>query len=410
METEGAWGSQGRIGIYTCNFGTVAPQRGYEEGSATALAGLSSLLVGVQESSAELMATMMRHQWLCSDGQFVRERTSGGDGLLVAAMPSQTARLITHTAHSGSRGSVAERSSQLFVTAVFKWGVAGVGHLTMANFHLHKDLARRGVASPNVAAWARQFGEGLRACGARIVVGDANMLLVALSEAMQCYCGLDVQLVASHKELSVSTPVDLTSQRGVEAALRLDSCGIWVVGGVRQVRALSVDAQCLAGAMHPAFLEFRAGRLVAYNRGYRLHSYSWPRDRDDPTYRRACAVPKEETLLQIAELWRAHDMRRDEEAPLGQRRWTWELDPATLSAEGWQRVATALPKPGEEWQAPIILRIIALIIIVRICLPKSLYENMLASNFKWQAPINLNMCWPKQVLRDLSRRCSRAWA
>ena len=44
--------------------------------------------------------------------------------------------------------------------------------------------------------------------------------------------------------------MDSLGEAGTRAALRYDSEGVWIVGGVRTVNTLSVDSQCVAGALH----------------------------------------------------------------------------------------------------------------------------------------------------------------
>jgi len=57
---------------------------------------------------------------------------------------------------------------------------------------------------------------------------------------------------------------------------------VWIVGGIRRVRSLSLRSHCLLGAMHPALLETSAGNLApnasckVYSRGYSAKSYLMP--------------------------------------------------------------------------------------------------------------------------------------
>ena len=251
---------------------------------------------------------------------------------------------------AGSQGSTAERSHHLFATAVFKWGVAGVGQIGIGNFHMHRDLAGRSPSSPNLKAWCRQFGAGLRACGSRVVCGDANKAIFILAGLLRDECGLLVEMVAHHSELAINEPVDMLCSRGLRSALRRDTMGIWMVGGVMWVRSLTLDSQCLAGAMHPAFLERDSGRFKCFQRGFATSTFALPSGDDSPECLRAREVPYEIACRQVARLWQAHDLR-----PVGQcsqaRQFQWRMDPAAAAADEWVQVATALPKPGEEWQA-----------------------------------------------------------
>ena len=113
------------------------------------------------------------------------------------------------------------------------------------------------------------------------------------------------------------------------------------------VKCLSVNSQCLAGALHPALMEYEAGRFVAFTRGYAYRSYTSP-PRGSALDLRAREVPDQDILQRVALLWREHDMR-----PLAGRgrAWIWAMDAMAASSEMWQAVASALFKRGEQWQA-----------------------------------------------------------
>ena len=338
------WGKIGRIGVYSCNFGTLQTRPGEAPGTANAFAELSSLFIMVQESTTQLH-NYLQATHLLSDRRYAVSRNENGDGLMIAAMPSQVASLETHTAHSGSQGPQNERSSHLFATGIFKWGIAGVGRLTVMTFHMHRELAKRSIGSPYMAHWARDVAAGIRACGARVMAGDANMAVWAMTEIFAMHTGLVVQLVAHHREVGIQEPVNLMDARGVQQALRHDSMGIWIIGPVNAVHCLSLETQCLAGALHPACMSMDGPRFKLFHRGYPFRSFTRPAD-DSPYYARACGVPSNECLHQVVDLWNSHQMTRTEAQ---RREWTWNIDPGLIASAEWVSVATALPRRGEEW-------------------------------------------------------------
>jgi hypothetical protein len=161
---------------------------------------------------------------------------------------------------------------KVFATAEFKWGLGGLGSITLASLHCHRDTAKKGMNSPEWKKWVEQLAEAIRSTGARILAGDLNMGLLALAPSLRAR-GLLCELVCSHREICTVEPVHLLAPDGLTQSMRYDSCGIWVVGGVVHVKRLTVDSQCLAGALHPAFLELVSGELKKMVRGYPLVSY-----------------------------------------------------------------------------------------------------------------------------------------
>lgn len=218
----------------------------------------------------------------------------------------------------------------------------------IGNFHLHRATGSRGVKSPNMKAWAKVVGHGLRASGARVLCGDANKAVFLISALMHDV-GLLVQLVAHHREFSFNERVNLCSREGILAALRSDTCGIWIVGGVTTVRSLHIETQVEHGALHPAFLERHKGVFKCFQRGFASGSLDLPPGGEAGTESlRASEVPSDECVDTVVRAWNAHGMTPVGKQPGGQ--WRWDLDPREETVEDWKEVAEILPKPGEQWQ------------------------------------------------------------
>lgn len=337
------WGKAGRIGIYTANFGDVGTT-GSASGAGTALADLSCVAVCVQEVSPAIIDCFRKRGRHLSDLRFARTRQEGGDGLLVASNQNLVAELITHAEVSGPVGVAGALSAQLFVTARFAAGLAGRGDVTVGNFHLHRETAKRGIGSVEFQQWARQLGRAIMITGTRVLVGDANMGLYVVGEALAQYGGgVLAQLVAHHRELTPCTALAGMDDRGLLRNVHHDSCGIWIVGGVHTVKSLSLGSRCIWGAMHPALLhESRQGGFKVLTRGYKYDSYKMPPENSE-LFRRMRDVPDAETLTKVLALWGEHKMD-----PLSApKTWSWSLDVETLTAQAWVSVANCLPKTGE---------------------------------------------------------------
>ena len=339
------WGKAGRIGIYTANFGALGSS-GCGSDAVTALADLSCVAIAVQEASPAIITSFQQRGRHLSDLRFARPRTEGGDGLLVASSQFLVSELITHAEHSGASGQTGEFSAQLFVTARFTAGLAGRGDVTVGNFHLHRETAKRGLASISFQQWARQMARAILQTGTRVLVGDANMALYVVGEALAQYGGVLAQLVAHHRELSPSTALKCMDDRGLLSSVHHDSCGIWIVGGVHTVKSVSFASQCVWGAMHPALLrERRDGMFKMLTRGYKIGSYKMP-PLQAALYQRARAVPDADTVTKVMALWSEHEMQLS-----STRAWSWSVDMESLSSQAWVSVANCLPKTGEQMEA-----------------------------------------------------------
>lgn len=339
------WGKAGRIGVYTANFGDVM---GHDSGrlGITALAGVSAAILCLQEASEELWTYMANQGRLCSPARFTVDRGAGGDGLLIAGRSALVSDVLCHEELSGSRGSAKERSSQLICTLRFKTGLAGRGSVGVANLHLHRDLAKRGSRSALWQGWCRQLGAALRGGEVRVIAGDLNMGLFLFGESMAEFAGLLVQLVASHREVAMTSALAGLDDRGLRKQMRFDSCGIWLVGGVYKVRTLSVDLQCLSGAIHPALLHVKdRTKFKHFQRGYPWESYMRPAE-EDSWLHHAGELPAEESIDLILGAWAQHRME-----PLGAKMFKWELDLRETSHEQWVHCADCLPKSGEQFEA-----------------------------------------------------------
>ncbi len=226
--------TEGRIGLYCFNFGEV---RKAEDVAAQAknLASAPALVLAGQECTNRVTEGL-GGGWLHSDLAYVGDgRHNGGDGVVICARASMAHELRTHKEYSGSHGSPAERSSQVFATVTWKRGVAGLRSLTCASLHVHRLLAKRGATSPVWVTCIRQLGVAIRASGARVLAGDLNMGLFALAGSLREMCGLDVMLVSHHREVTVSESVDVSQEVGRAAAMRFDTLGVQSVMAVFRI-------------------------------------------------------------------------------------------------------------------------------------------------------------------------------
>jgi hypothetical protein len=205
--------------------------------------------------------------------------------------------------------------------------------------------AKRSRTSPIVRAWVQQFGQGLRARGARLFTGDANMMLFCLGDLLAEECSLLVSLIAFHRELGSTTVIPALDQRGLREAMRYDSCGIWLVGGVQMVKVLSPATELEMAALHPAKLEVAQGRFKRYTRGYPLKSYIAPAAEGE-AYRRARGVPDDNLVKRLLTIWEMHEVRQQ----LGHA-FAWEVDRPFHAGPFWQEVADCLPRRGEQLEA-----------------------------------------------------------
>ena len=341
------WGKAGRIGIYTANFGDVGTG-GPASGAGTALADLSCVAVCVQEVSPAIIECFKQRGRHLSDLRFARPRQEQGDGLLVASNQNLVTELILHSEVSGPVGIEGERSAQLFVTARFAAGLAGRGDVTVGNFHLHRETAKRGMPSVQFQQWARQLGRAILSTGTRVLVGDANMALYVVGEALAQFGGVLAQLVAHHREITPCTALAGMDSRGLLRSVHHDSCGIWIVGGVHTVKSVSLGSRCIWGAMHPALLHerTRTPQFKMLTRGYKMDSYKMPPEGSE-LHRRMRNVPDAETLTKVMALWAEHKM----DPCSTSRTWSWTVDVETLAAQAWVSVANCLPKTGEAMEA-----------------------------------------------------------
>ena len=69
------WGKEGRVGVYTANFGDIM---GNDTGrlGLTALAGVSAAILCGQETSDEFLALAAQNDRICSDARFASSRST----------------------------------------------------------------------------------------------------------------------------------------------------------------------------------------------------------------------------------------------------------------------------------------------------------------------------------------------
>ncbi|MCP4238999.1 MAG: hypothetical protein GY772_00360, partial [bacterium] len=212
-EDEQEWGTKGRFGIYSANFGNVT-RPDFFTACAECLASTPATILACQEATDDVARVLRENQWMVTDDRFIgASRGAGGDCLLVAAKSGGVERVETLAELSGSSGPEQERSSHLFAKVVFRWGHAGFGSCVVGTFHLHRGLAGRGDGARAWNSWMDGLAAACRACGARLLTGDANMALFHLAPALEAR-GLQATLVACHRECNVSETVDFFSEAG----------------------------------------------------------------------------------------------------------------------------------------------------------------------------------------------------
>ena len=170
----------------------------------------------------------------------------------------------------------------------------------------------------------------MRACGESVLPGDANMLMFTLAEGLARESNLLVTLVAFHRELTSSTTIPAMDARGLDAAMRFDSCGIWIIGGVSLVKVLSMATELEMAGLHPAMLEVSQGRFKKYTRGYPRKSYLMPAESCE-AYRRACEVPDDQLLKRLLSLWSCPAVIERSES-----KFSWQLDRKGQAGDFWQ--------------------------------------------------------------------------
>ena len=310
----GEWGRAGRLGIYVCNLGELCSGP-WTSAAAAALVRCKAQVLAVQECTDAAADHLRNAGWLLSDAAYIGAgRKVRAPCLLVAARPSDVREVETMTRHSGHFGTDSELSYHIFARLKFRWGVSGMKDLALGNFHLHRDTAKRGPNSDMVKQWAARLSHAIDASQARVLVGDANMGLYMLRDLFG-RCGVELTLVASHREIAVTRPVMLMTPEGRCASLNYDSLGVWAVGPLRGASVLTLDSKCLLGALHPALLEEHRGRYKTIVRGFPLVSYKHSEG--------ARETPTEECAAAVLRLWDAHEATASSRLPAAR---VWTLD------------------------------------------------------------------------------------
>jgi len=217
---------RGRLHVYCGNFGdfpSSGPHHAFAKAALEANPGHVTIL---QEASQEAADVLVQAGWLASDRRYAGQRTAHKDGLLVAAKPSMCLDIVTHTDVSGSIGQEGEVSSLLACTVRLRWVVQGVQDLGLVNMHIHRVTAKRGQQSAVWKTFLDRLEGAMRACNCRVLAGDANMGLFLVAGSLRSR-GWEIRLAAHHREVGISTPVDLLSEHGRREALRYDSIGVF---------------------------------------------------------------------------------------------------------------------------------------------------------------------------------------
>ena len=335
------WGKKGRIGIYSANFGDIR-RVDFNESAVTALSTVSSMLVAVQEATPELRLKMQEAGWLVTDAKYAVGKQAHGEGMLVCGWQGPVDGLQVSEMHSGRRGPDNMPCSQMFVKATFRFGVAGRGEFVLGNIHIHREVAKRDDNSPVWQNYVEQLANSIRACDANALVGDANMGLFRLAADLERH-NIQATLVANHAELTLRAPIDIMDSRKVREALLYDSCGIWILTPLVSCKRLTLDTQCILGALHPSFLErHNQDKLKAYNRGFPIESYVGA----SAAQLRTRQVPSEESLTTVLKLWDFHEVK----VVKHNSKWLWSLDLQDRTSESWRLAAEWVPKEGEKRQ------------------------------------------------------------
>ena len=133
--------------------------------------------------------------------------------------------------------------------------VGGASETVLAAFHLNNVEANKrpnqdyGNMENNMNRCFRDFARSIIKWKARIVMGDANMGCYAV-EKMFAYHRLTASLLAFHAEYV--QPRDLVGKSNhCPRQLKWDSCGIWSIGPIANIKMQGPAKHCLAAAVWP---------------------------------------------------------------------------------------------------------------------------------------------------------------
>ncbi len=200
-------GRNERLGIYTANFGNQGG--GYNEAVAKALDTLPAQVIVLQEAQPAVIEAL-EAKWCVSYTQ------DDSLPLMVAAKKSTVASIEQLDNHYTKKLPInfpepatalqSKFSRQLFVKLNFSKPIAGADSLVICNIHIHSQFAHKTEKSPQMKAYVAQLADALRASGARVMCGDANMALFSVTDMLRDRLretgGID--LVAHHRELTAT--------------------------------------------------------------------------------------------------------------------------------------------------------------------------------------------------------------
>ena len=161
--------------------------------------------------------------WRVSSQGFAGARGDGRDGLMIAVRETCSVELVTHPGVSGSFGG-AQRSSILACTAKLRWMVQGMVDIGVVTMHIHRLAAKRGLISVQFQGLVQSLERALTECSCRVLTGDANMALFLVATALR-ERNWDIRLASHHREVALTSSVDLLSTNGRRHGLRYDSMG-----------------------------------------------------------------------------------------------------------------------------------------------------------------------------------------
>ena len=294
----------GRLMIYSANFGTIAGNAVWGPAGMRSLQSIPGHILLGQEMDREMWMTLHNGGWQLTDPAYAPagSRTRYTPQMLVAMWPTHCKRIDTLYKPSFSLFAAEEKSTHcLFARVEFRWLMAGFPDLAVGSFHLHRNAT--GMKSPHFKEFVKKLAEGIRASGARVIGGDANKALFFISPALREH-GIEATLMCQHIELDPTKQLYTDSEAKLQASVRYDTCGIWLLGPHGVCKPLSGETRLILGAMHAFYLE-RTDKGQRYNivpRGFPAETFG----RDEPL-----AIDEvHRVLTAILRIWQAHEVQK----------------------------------------------------------------------------------------------------
>ena len=232
------------------------------------------------------------------------QRTRDTMQLLVAAWPTHCKSLRALPTLSTTLFADDSRASHILSATVdFRWKMGGFDSMSMVNFHLHRDVAGAGRNAPRMGKFVDELVQSIRASGARVLAGDANMALFLL-QPMLAARGIGAHLMCNHVELSPVSRLCTDTLESLNESIRYDSCGIWLIGPHGVCKPLSLDARCVLAAMHAFYLLEESSRQRGYaarERGFKASTYL-----DGP----GLVALSPGTTDAVLRIWNAHEVQK----------------------------------------------------------------------------------------------------